>query len=380
MQIICIHCGNGFVISAEHLGGMGRCPHCQTDIQLPSGEQEEERQGGLISWFDGSLSGMISLVFNMGLILLLALLTYGGGGLAGEGDDVLIGTLPSESLTSDQDNALTSESTAESDASETLDDALQLEDPSETTDDLAVESFLLSPTASGGSTGDFDIGNPSTVGGGAAGGSFAGEIQRFNAHGLDIVITFDSTGSMGGEIDVVKSQIKDIGGALLTLVPKARLSICTYRDVDDEYLVKGLPLTGDIQDVDVYLSDIRAGGGGDHPEGVEAGLRWAIENNTFRSRAKKIILVFGDAPPHDDKLKECLQLAGDFHAQGDGVVSTITCRHGSKMPEFVDIAQVGGGEAFLTTDKRQIMTEIMVLVFGSKFRGKVLEAFKLIGE
>ena len=48
------------------------------------------------------------------------------------------------------------------------------------------------------------------------------------------------------------------------------------------------------------------------------------------------------------------------------------------MREFVDIAYAGGGEAFLTTDERQIMTQLLVLVFGSQYRAKVIEAFDLL--
>ena len=42
------------------------------------------------------------------------------------------------------------------------------------------------------------------------------------------------------------------------------------------------------------------------------------------------------------------------------------------------IAQMGGGEAFLTSDEEQIVTQLMILVFGSEFRDKVLEAFDLM--
>ena len=41
------------------------------------------------------------------------------------------------------------------------------------------------------------------------------------------------------------------------------------------------------------------------------------------------------------------------------------------MPEFYAIADAGGGEAFLTTDTKQIMTQLMVLVFGGRHREKV---------
>ena len=47
-----------------------------------------------------------------------------------------------------------------------------------------------------------------------------------------------------------------------------------------------------------------------------------------------------------------------------GVVSTVTCRRSVRLPEFEEIAQMGGGEAFLTSDERQIMTQLLILVFG----------------
>jgi hypothetical protein len=111
---------------------------------------------------------------------------------------------------------------------------------------------------------------------------------------------------------------------------------------------------------------------------VQAGLRWAIDNNQFRSRARKVILVFGDAPPHAEDLQECLAIASDFARQHQGIVSTVTCRSGRRLPEFRDIADAGNGEAFLTADEKQIMTTLMVMVFGSKHRRKVLEAFELM--
>ena len=83
-----------------------------------------------------------------------------------------------------------------------------------------------------------------------SGGGWEGMLQTMRRNGLDIVLTFDSTGSMQGEIDQVKNQIQRIGSTLLAMVPKARISICTYRDQGDEYVVRGLPLTSDLQEIE----------------------------------------------------------------------------------------------------------------------------------
>jgi hypothetical protein len=145
-------------------------------------------------------------------------------------------------------------------------------------------------------------------------------------------------------------------------------------------VVRGTPLTSDLQAVHDYLRPIQASGGGDYQEAVHKGLRWAVQQNEFRPQARKVVLLFGDAPPHPQDQGDCLRLASDFNREQQGVVSTVTCRNTKRLAEFIEIAEVGGGEAFLTSDRRQIMTQLMILVFGSKYRSKVIEAFRLFGE
>ncbi len=384
MKLSCIHCGRVFSITASQLGGKGRCPHCRGEIRLPKAVDETEEQPEAVRsthWLQNSLSGLLSLVFHMALILVLALITYDAGGGEGLGEEVLIGKLPSEDLGDSEEQDLQAAEVI----TETRDDFaedLDVEPPIETaTSSEAVEEMTVAPPSAGGSeSGSFDLGSVSIGGGSMAGGSWDGLLQSLRRNGLDIVITFDSTGSMGGEIDEVKNQVKRIGSTLLTLVPKARISICTYRDEGDQFVVRGVPLTNNIQDIDSYLSSIRADGGGDEPEAVHEGLRWSIEENEFRPRARKVILLFGDAPPHRQHWQTCLRLASDFHGQQQGVVSTVTCRSRRQLKAFEEIAEVGGGEAFTTSDERQIMTQLIVLVFGSRHRAKVLEAFRMMEE
>ena len=85
-----------------------------------------------------------------------------------------------------------------------------------------------------------------------------------------------------------------------------------------------------------------------------------MSRNEFRPAARKVILLFGDAPPHSARHADCLRIASDFNRQNRGVVSTVTCRKQTKLREFVEIAQVGGGEAFLTSDEEQIVTQLMI--------------------
>jgi DNA-directed RNA polymerase subunit RPC12/RpoP len=389
MKLICIHCGGEFTILADHLGGKGRCPHCKSEITLPKAADPKKSDVGRMpkgNWLENSISFLGSLVIHMTAMLLIALVqhwTFQGGSGEGTTNEVLIGVLPSQELTDQQEEAITTtevKSDSQSKPSEMLE---EVEIQPAATNASAAGDLAATPSPSSGAGGSFDLG-PVNIGGSMAGGggdgTWGGMIQQLRRNGLDIVICFDSTGSMAGEIDQVKRQIERIGRTLVKLVPKARISIVTYRDQGDAYVAKGMPLTGNIQDVKSYLDRIEADAGGDLPEAVDEGLRWSVTQNQFRSAARKVILIFGDAPPHAENMKKCLELASGFKGQQKGMISTVTCRATTPLPEFYEIARAGGGEAFLTRHEREVMTQLMVLVFGSRHREKVLEAFKLLEE
>jgi hypothetical protein len=385
MKIVCVHCGGLFTITAADLGGQGYCPHCRALVTLPKPQAPRPAWHPVRPrprhWLEGSLSGVLSLLIHLTALLAIALWqhAYRGEG-AGEGVEVQIGKLPVEELIARPEEQLSATEVVKQQALEgSLPGELELPDPAASSSPSAVGEMSAALVTAGSAAASVDLG-PVRVGGAssAGGGSWEGLIGELRRSGLDIVLCFDSTGSMQGEIDQVKAQIERIGQALVQLIPKARLSVCTYRDRGDDYVAKGLPLTSSIQDVSSFLATIRASGGGDLPEAVDEGLAWSISRNQFRPTARKVILIFGDAPPHREYLDRCVALAADFRKQQGGIVSTVTCRSDAPLPEFYQIAAAGGGEAFLTTHEREIMTQLMVLVFGSRHRQKVIEAFKLL--
>ena len=391
MQVHCAFCDGLLEAAAEDLGQRISCPHCTLDFELTAALiAEEEAAGSVIgSWFSGSLSTIISTAIHTVILVLCALYHYPPQINELMGEEVMLAELPVQQTltTSTESEQLETESTEAESESENLSE-LEVEIVS-TTDsgggsgDLSEAIEALTSSGSSGSGGSGLGGLSSGTGSGAVArdggdGNWGGMLQQLKRNGLDVVFLFDSTGSMGGEINQVKQQIGRIGATLFKLVPNTRLSVCTYRDRSDAYLVQGLPLTTKLEDISNYLKNIGAGGGGDFPEAVHSGLEWSVVKNSFRKRARKVILLFGDAPPHDEFLQTCLQLSRNFNREQKGVVSTVTCRGRTKLPSFVMIAEVGGGESFLTVNEREIMTQLMVLVFGSRYRNKVLEAFRLL--
>jgi hypothetical protein len=77
-------------------------------------------------------------------------------------------------------------------------------------------------------------------------------------------------------------------------------------------------------------------------------------------------------------VEACKKIAQDFHAGSDRqVVSTVTCRMAQPLPAFVQIAKAGGGEALLSTDEKEIIRQLVILMFGKRFAPHVMKDFKL---
>lgn len=202
-------------------------------------------------------------------------------------------------------------------------------------------------------------------------------VDAFRRDGLDLVIVFDSTSSMGAEVDTVKERIVEIGGVLMRKVPDTRIGVVTYKDYADTPTVAGIPLTKDLSQLNTFLAGVEATGGGKMlPEAVLPGLHWAMEHSAFRPAARKVILLFGDAPPYPADVPACVRLAHRFRVRRRGKLSTVTCRIPHPIREMRAIAHTGGGEALVLLHHERLLEELVVLIFGDRFRSDVYRFFE----
>lgn len=208
-------------------------------------------------------------------------------------------------------------------------------------------------------------------------GSFADNIRDAQANGIEIVIVFDSTGSMGSEIRAVKARIDEIGKRVLEKIPRARFSLVTYRDFGEQYVAQGISLTNDLVSLKKYVDRVQARGGGDTPEAVHEGMNWAIQNNDFRKNSQKVMLIFGDAPPHYADHGKCRFLAREFASYNKGVIHTVTCQALRPLEQFDEIAHDGHGNAYTLKGSASLMEDLLVLAFGGGHRKEVLDFFEI---
>lgn len=120
---------------------------------------------------------------------------------------------------------------------------------------------------------------------------------------LDILFLLDTTGSMGDEIEQLKSSIESIATQInqLPAQPDTRFGMVTYRDRNEAYLVNLTDFTDDLPLFSQALTAVYASGGGDYPEDLHSGLDQAINEANWRSdETVRLIFLISDAPPHLD--------------------------------------------------------------------------------
>jgi hypothetical protein len=139
---------------------------------------------------------------------------------------------------------------------------------------------------------------------------------------LDVLFLLDATGSMGDEIDRLKTTIDSVAGRAAGLKgsPDARFGMTLYRDEGDTFVTSTFDLTADLDAFRLALSAVGADGGGDYPEALDEGLAEALSEPSWRDPAETVQLVFlvADAPPQVGRQVERGYPASVVEAAGRG--------------------------------------------------------------
>jgi len=122
---------------------------------------------------------------------------------------------------------------------------------------------------------------------------------------VDLAFVLDTTGSMGEEIAAVKTTIQSVATTLATDQTDVRIGLVEYKDRTDPEVTRTYPFSADLQTFSASVARLSAGGGGDMPEDMHAGLAAALDKLEWRATAvARMIVVIADAPPHLDYTDE----------------------------------------------------------------------------
>ncbi|MCZ6788277.1 MAG: HEAT repeat domain-containing protein [Planctomycetota bacterium] len=210
--------------------------------------------------------------------------------------------------------------------------------------------------------------------------AFRYHVEDLRERGLDLVLVLDATGSMTPVLQETKRTIERLVRSLRALVPNLRLRSVAFRDHRDVFLTAASPLTADPRLIEDFLASIPATGGGDLPEGVLAGLRTAIEGTPWRDKSRRVVLLFGDAPPHERELTLLKTIVTEFKGTVHAIDVTgypYATGKSVRVSQFHDIARWGRGSAVRLTAEDDLLRMLLVLALGPKHRASVETLFGL---
>lgn len=119
--------------------------------------------------------------------------------------------------------------------------------------------------------------------------------------GIDLVFSFDSTGSMSPCFSEMARKLHDIFNPLFTSIPDIRIGIINHKDYcdrDTTYTIIYEDLTDNIHKLGNFVQTTRSGGGGDAPECYELALNRA-RALSWKAGKSRVLVMIGDQVPHE---------------------------------------------------------------------------------
>ena len=139
-------------------------------------------------------------------------------------------------------------------------------------------------------------------------------------HTVDLAFVLDTTGSMAEEIEAVKTTIRSVAAKLSNDQTSVRIGLVEYKDRGDAEVTHTYAFSSDLAQFSSSVAALSAGGGGDIPEDMHAGLAAALDKLEWRETAtSRLIVVIADAPPHLDYQDEKDYADASRRAAGRGI-------------------------------------------------------------
>ncbi len=194
---------------------------------------------------------------------------------------------------------------------------------------------------------------------------------------VDLIFVIDTTGSMADDIASVKSAGSRILDAVASVSPKFRVAVADYKDFPvspyggpGDYPYRAdVPFSSDPAVIRAGLNSLSARGGGDTPEAVYSGLVHAIYNDglgAWRDGVNKIVVVMGDAPPHDPEpftgYTEAGVVNAAFSVDPAIIYPVVIGGDPSALSFFSRLADDTKGKTFTASDASTVVGALMAAI------------------
>jgi hypothetical protein len=184
---------------------------------------------------------------------------------------------------------------------------------------------------------------------------------------VEVVFSFDTTGSMYPCLTQVRKKIKSTVTRLMKEIPGMRIGIIAhgdYCDAGSTYVTKALDLTSDVDKICRFVEHVGATGGGDAPECYELVLHEA-QGFSWTAAYTKCFVLIGDDLPHgptqNPKKLDWRRELAELQKRGISVYGVQALGRKHATPFYRELAEKSGG-FHLSLDQFSYITDMVLAI------------------
>jgi hypothetical protein len=198
---------------------------------------------------------------------------------------------------------------------------------------------------------------------------------------VEVVFSFDTTGSMYPCLTQVRRKIKETVTRLAKEVPGIRVGIIAHGDYCDRnstYVTKHLDLTDKTGDICKFVETVSATGGGDAPECYELVLHEAQSLDWSKNASKAMVLIGDDVPhpPRSNPQKLDWRQEVDKLADMDVPVYGVQALNRRHATSFYEALARKSGGFHISLDQFSHVTDLVLAVCFKQNSDEQLERYE----
>jgi hypothetical protein len=198
---------------------------------------------------------------------------------------------------------------------------------------------------------------------------------------IEVVFSFDTTGSMYPCLTQVRKKIKQTVTRLMDELPLIKIGIIAHGDYCDQdltYVTKIFDISDDVDAICDFIQSVEPTWGGDAPECYELVLHESQSLNWSESASKSLVLIGDDiphAPAHNPQKLNWRKEVEKLSELGISVYGVQALNRSHATPFYQELANKSGG-FHLNLDQFSYITDLFLAVCYQQSSHEQLQAYE----
>lgn len=198
---------------------------------------------------------------------------------------------------------------------------------------------------------------------------------------IEVVFSFDTTGSMYPCLTQVRRKIKETVTRLIGEIPLIKIGIMAHGDYCDQgstYVIKKFNITSDVNAICDFVQNVEPTGGGDAPECYELVLHEAQSLSWSDAASKSLVLIGDDIPhppAHNPKKLNWREEVDKLAQKGIMVYGVQALNRSHATPFYKELAEKSGG-FHVNLDQFSYITDLFLAVCYQQSSDDQLQAYE----